>query len=78
MVVWVEGSDKRKPTNGPVLKLFYDNETDQWVSPDDTTSLGDILGCGLANFQRKGKPDTGKNRLYCIIMSETVFLIWKQ
>ena len=36
MVVWVEGSDKRKPTNGPVLKSFYDNETDQWVGPDDS------------------------------------------
>ena len=35
MVVWVEGSDKRKPTNGLVLKSFYDNETDQWVSPND-------------------------------------------
>ena len=35
MDVWVEGSDKRKPTNGPVLKSFYDNETDQWVGPDD-------------------------------------------
>ena len=36
MDVWVEGSDKRRPTNGPVLKSFYDNETDQWVGPDDT------------------------------------------
>ena len=36
MVVWVEGSDKRKLTNGLVLKSFYDNETDQWVGPDDT------------------------------------------
>ena len=39
LVVWVEGSDKRKPTNGLVLKLFYDKETDQWVSPDDMGSL---------------------------------------
>ena len=39
--------------------------------------LGDILGCGLANFKRGGKPDRGKNRLYRIIMSETAYLIWK-
>ena len=41
------------------------------------SNLGDILGCGLANFQTIGKPDTGKNRLYRIIVSETAFLIWK-
>ena len=41
------------------------------------TRLGDILGCGLANFTTRGKPDTGKNRLYRIIVSETAYLIWK-
>jgi len=41
------------------------------------TNLGDILGCGLANFTTRGKPDTGKNRLYRIIVSETAYLIWK-
>ena len=40
MDVWVEGSDKRKLTNGPVLKSFYDNETDQWVGPDDISFTG--------------------------------------
>ena len=39
--------------------------------------LGDILGCGLAHFMRNNKPDTGKNRLYRILVSETAFLIWK-
>ena len=39
MVVWVEGSDKRKLTNGLVLKLFYDKETNQWVGPDDKICL---------------------------------------
>ena len=39
MVDWVEGSDKRKLTNGPVLKSFYDNETDQWVGPNDNLGL---------------------------------------
>jgi len=51
-----------------------------WLKRSDSplpTNLGDILGCGLANFSIKGKPDTGKNRLYRIIVSETAFLIWK-
>ena len=39
--------------------------------------LGDILGCGLANFKSNDKPDRGKNRLYRILMSETAYLIWK-
>ena len=41
------------------------------------TDLGDILGCGLANFQSGGKRDKGKNRLYRILVSETAYLIWK-
>ena len=41
------------------------------------TSLGDILGCGLASLTTKGKIDKGKNRLYRVLMSETAFLIWK-
>jgi len=39
--------------------------------------LGDILGCGLADFKTNGKPDKGKNRLYRILVSETAYLIWK-
>ena len=39
--------------------------------------LGDIVGCGLANFKKNGRPDKGKNRLYRILVSETAFLIWK-
>lgn len=41
------------------------------------TRLGDIIGCGLAEFTKNGKPDKGKNRLYRIIVSETAYLIWK-
>ena len=41
-------------------------------------TLGGVLGCGLASFKtREGKPDTGKNRLYRIVVSETAYLIWK-
>ena len=39
--------------------------------------LGDILGCGLAEFRRNNEPDKGKNRLYRILVSETAYLIWK-
>lgn len=39
--------------------------------------VGDVLGCGLANFKWQGRPDKGKNRLYRILMSETAYLIWK-
>ena len=41
------------------------------------TRLGDVLGCGLANFESNGKPNKGKNRLYRILISETAYLIWK-
>ena len=40
-------------------------------------SEGAILGAGLANFKnKKGSPDTGKNRLYRILMTESAHLIW--
>src|ERR1700722_2156881 len=39
---------------------------------------GTILGGGLANFKTLlGKPDTGKNWLFQILVSESAFLIWK-
>ena len=40
-------------------------------------TLGGILGCGLTNFGKEGKPDKGKSRLYHILVSETAYLIWK-
>ena len=40
-------------------------------------SEGAILGGGLANFRRAdGKPDTAKNRLYRILITESAHLIW--
>ena len=41
------------------------------------TDLGNILGCGLANFLSNGRRDKGKNRLFRILVSETAYLIWK-
>ncbi|KAJ3715748.1 hypothetical protein C8R42DRAFT_583287 [Lentinula raphanica] len=45
-----------------------------WERP----SIGDILACGLIQITNgKGKPDKGKSRLYRIVISESVHLIWK-
>ena len=44
---------------------------------DLPTTEGAVLGCGLANFTRPdGKPDSAKNRLYRILISESAHLIW--
>ena len=40
-------------------------------------TLGMILGCPLAKFETRGRPDKGKGRLYRILSSETAYLIWK-
>ncbi|KAJ7720332.1 hypothetical protein B0H16DRAFT_1793536 [Mycena metata] len=41
-------------------------------------SLGSILGCGLAEFaDQNGRPLLGTTRLYRIIISESLFIIWK-
>ncbi|KAJ7181112.1 hypothetical protein C8R46DRAFT_1319730, partial [Mycena filopes] len=41
-------------------------------------TLGSILGCGLASFtDEKGRPLLGASRLYRILISESMFLIWK-
>ena len=42
-----------------------------------TITEGAILGCGLANFTKEdGKPNSAKNRLYRILISEAAHLIW--
>ena len=46
-----------------------------WSNTHLPSRLGDILGCGLANFMHNNKPNWGKNRLYRILISETTFLI---
>ena len=44
---------------------------------DLSTSEGVVLGEGLANFKMEnGKPDAAKNRLYRILITESVHLIW--
>ncbi|KAJ7019064.1 hypothetical protein C8F04DRAFT_976188 [Mycena alexandri] len=41
-------------------------------------SLGSILGCGLTTFRNNnGQPLVGASRLYRILISESLFMIWK-
>ena len=41
------------------------------------STYGGILGCGLATYSKDDKPDSGLNRLFKIIISESAHLIWK-
>jgi len=44
---------------------------------DLPTEYGAILGCGLSSFKKaNGKPDKGLNRLFRILMSESIYMIW--
>ena len=61
-------------------KTVWDQANQLWRrrhAKDLPVSEGAILGGGLANFKRNdGKPDTAKNRLYRILMTESAHLIW--
>jgi len=42
------------------------------------TNYGAILGCCLSNYKKaNGNPDKGLNRLFRIIVSESIYMIWK-
>ncbi|KAF8178395.1 hypothetical protein K438DRAFT_1605221, partial [Mycena galopus ATCC 62051] len=54
-------------------KLWKERKQD-W--PEVT--LGGILGCGLIDFKGEGgKPERGTQRLYKILISESMYTIWK-
>ena len=61
-------------------KVIWEQANKLWkrrYDHDLPTSEGAVLGGGLANFRnRKGRPDTGKNQLYQILMTESTHLIW--
>jgi len=65
----------------PAIACVGPSERSPWAKRDRNPiphRLGDILGCGLANFTYNNRPDTGKNRLYGILVSEMAYLIiWK-
>ncbi|KAJ7711093.1 hypothetical protein B0H16DRAFT_1667823 [Mycena metata] len=54
---------------------------DLWLRKHDSwpeLSLGGVLGCGLATFRdKKGKVSLGLARLYRILVSESIFVLWK-
>ena len=61
-------------------KVAWDLAKDLWSRHSNSPlphRLGDILGCGLVEFRKNGRPDKGKNRLYHILVSETAYLVWK-
>ena len=61
-------------------KTVWDQANKLWRqrhSKDLHISEGTILGGGLAKFKREnGRPDGAKNRLYRILITESVHLIW--
>jgi hypothetical protein len=57
-----------------LAKIIWEMKGEKW----EKITYGKIMGCNLINLKdQKGKPKTGKNRLYTIIISESAFLIWK-
>ena len=61
-------------------EIVWEAANDLWkvrYRDDLPRTEGAVLGCGLANFTREnGRPDTAKNRLYRILVSESTHLIW--
>ena len=65
----------------PGRELIWSLANELWhkrSTTDVPTSYGAILGCCLSNYTKQsGKPDAGLNRLFRIIMSESMYMIWK-
>jgi ribonuclease HI len=65
----------------PGQELIWKAAKSLWLEKEahwPTISLGTVLGCGLAEFRDdRGKLKRGTQRLYRILISESVYLIWK-
>ena len=61
-------------------KVVWEQANRLWTQRYDENlplSVGAVLGGALANFKKEdGKPDSAKNRLYRILMTESTHLIW--
>ncbi|KIM77600.1 hypothetical protein PILCRDRAFT_76558, partial [Piloderma croceum F 1598] len=58
-----------------VTKNLWLKKVPRWP---ELKNIGDILGCGLAEFKdRHNKPIKGASRLYRILISESTLFIWK-
>lgn len=65
----------------PGAKIIWELAKQLWTKKyhnwPELTNAGNILGCGLSAFKTdENKPDTYKNRMYRIIISESTKLIW--
>ena len=60
---------------------IWDLTNELWRRRSSTpipTDYGALLGCCLSDFKRpNGKPDKGLNRLFRILVSESIYMIWK-
>ncbi|KAJ7655883.1 hypothetical protein B0H17DRAFT_956270, partial [Mycena rosella] len=65
----------------PGRKMIWKLAEELWLKKNPTwpeLSIGNILGCGLASFTgADGKPFKGNERLYRILISESMCMIWK-
>ena len=61
-----------------VWKLVRELFEKKGIPLPTTPTFGQILGCALASFRdQRGKLMNGNSRLYRIVVSESVYLIWK-
>ncbi|KAJ6618920.1 hypothetical protein B0H10DRAFT_1794488 [Mycena sp. CBHHK59/15] len=65
----------------PGQNIVWSLAKELWLrkhNPWPELSLGGLLGRGLASFSdEKGREMPGTSRLYCILISESMFIIWK-
>jgi len=67
--------------NAPGRKQIWALANELWRKISESnlpTLFGSLIGCGLSKFKKQnGKADPGLNRLYRIIVSELMYMIWK-
>jgi ribonuclease HI/exonuclease III len=67
--------------DAPGQKIIWNLTSELWqlkYEPLPRISYGTVMGCGLSPYKDTNKhPDTGKNRLFQILISESAYLIWK-
>ena len=67
--------------SAPGREQIWSLANELWKRRSDTdlpSNYGALLGCCLSGFKKaNGKPDKGLNRLLRIILSESMYMIWK-
>jgi len=78
MDVWLGRDKKRRVGLHLMVKLALYKLWRKRSASELPSEYGAILGCCLSGFKKaNGKPDKGLNRLFCIIMLESMYMIWK-